>query len=87
MEKKIIGVDIKAVQFGWPLGMPQVRKLDRGIWEVRSALQGRTARVLFTVHGNSIVLLHGFIKKVRKTPNPDIRLAKTRATKLGDMTK
>ena len=83
-EKKIIGVDLKTVQFGWPLGMPEVRKLDRGIWEVRSALKGRIARVLFTVQGNSIVLLHGFIKKVRKTPYQDQRLAKTRLATLGD---
>lgn len=35
-EKKIIGEDIKIIQFGWPLGMPLVRKLDTGLWEVRS---------------------------------------------------
>jgi len=26
-EKKIIGEDIKTVQFGWPIGMPLVRPL------------------------------------------------------------
>ena len=83
-EKKIIGVDIKTVQFGWPLGMPLVRKLDRGIWEIRSAMTGRFARVLFTVHGRTIILLHGYIKKVRKTPYQDLQLAKTRAATLGD---
>ena len=82
-EKRIIGVDLKTVQFGWPLGMPLVRKLDRGIWEVRSAMRGRIARVLFTVHGKSIILLHGFIKKVQKTPYQDLWLAKTRAATLG----
>jgi len=35
-EKRIIGEDIKTVQFGWPLGMPIVRKLDSGLWKVRS---------------------------------------------------
>lgn len=33
-EMKIIGQDIKTVQFGWPLGMPLVRKLDKELWEV-----------------------------------------------------
>ena len=33
--RKTIGEDIKTVQFGWPLGMPVVRKLDRDLWEVR----------------------------------------------------
>ena len=29
--KKIIGEDIKTVQFGWPLGMPLVRGLGGGL--------------------------------------------------------
>lgn len=78
-EKKIIGEDIKTVQFGWPLGMPLVRKLDIGIWEVRSELDNRIARVLFTVHENTMVLLHGFIKKSQKTPKGDLEIAKKRA--------
>lgn len=77
-EKKIIGQDIKTVQFGWPLGMPIVRKLDRDLWEVRSHLPDRIARVLFTVSDNTMVLLHGFIKKSQKTPTDDLALAKHR---------
>ncbi|MCY4544393.1 MAG: type II toxin-antitoxin system RelE/ParE family toxin [Gemmatimonadetes bacterium] len=83
-DKKIIGIDLKTVQLNWPLGMPQIRKLDREIWEVRSVLQGRNARVLFTVQRSSVILLHGFIKKVRKTSKQDLRLAKTRSAQLGD---
>ena len=84
-DKKAIGDDIKTVQFGWPLGMPVVRRLDRRLWELRSALKGRKARVLFTVQDSTIILLHGFIKKDRKTPYQDLQLAKTRAAKLGDL--
>lgn len=58
-----IGEDIKAVQFRWPLGMPLVKKLTGKLWEVRTQLPTRIARVLFTVKGNQMVLLHGFIKK------------------------
>ena len=83
-EKKIIGEDIKTVQFGWPLGMPLVRKLDTGLWEVRSTLHDRIARVLFTVQNNLIILLHSFIKKSQKTSKQDLQLAKTRAEKLED---
>ena len=36
-QRRIIGEDIKTVQFGWPLGMPLVRTLDNGLWEVRPA--------------------------------------------------
>ena len=43
VERKIIGEDIKTVQFGWPLGMPLVAHLDSGIWEVRTRLSTRFA--------------------------------------------
>jgi phage-related protein len=38
----------------------------------------RIARVLFTVRGDELVLLHGFIKQTQKTPKDDIALAETR---------
>lgn len=78
IERKAIGEDIKTVQFGWPLGMPLVRKMGKDLWEVRIHLQTRIARVLFTVNGNSMVLLHGFIKKSSSTPADDLALAKNR---------
>lgn len=77
-ERRIIGEDIKTVQFGWPLGMPLVRKLDKGLWEVRSRLRDRIARVIFTTGENRMILLHGFIKKSQKTPQEDLELANTR---------
>jgi phage-related protein len=77
-EKKAIGEDIKTVQFGWPLGLPLVRKLEPGLWEVRSNTDAGTARVLFTVQGQYLVLLHGFIKKTSKTPLDDLSLARKR---------
>lgn len=83
-EKKIIGQDIKTIQFGWPLGMPLVRKLDKNIWEVRSNLPNRIARILFTISGDKMVLLHGFIKKSQKTPANDLELAKHRLKLLGE---
>ncbi|MEA2008509.1 MAG: type II toxin-antitoxin system RelE/ParE family toxin [Chloroflexota bacterium] len=81
-DRKTIGEDIKTVQFGWPIGMPVVRKVDKQLWEVRSRLHNRIARVIFTVEGNTMVLLHGFIKKSQKTPREDLDLAKNRSTKL-----
>lgn len=70
-----IGTDIKAVELGWPLGMPLCRAMGRGLWEVRTTLQDRIARVLFFVHDEKMILLHGFIKKDRKTPQSGIDLA------------
>lgn len=75
-DRKLVGVDIKTVEFGWPIGMPTCRSLGRGLWEVRSNLTGgRIARVLFAVQGNQMYLLHAFIKKTQKTPPTDIELA------------
>jgi phage-related protein len=74
-ERKIIGIDIMTVQFRWPLGMPLVDYLGSGVWEIRSKLRNRIARTLFFEHEGEIVLLHGFIKKTRKTPNEDRALA------------
>ena len=81
-ERRIVGEDIKTVQFGWPLGMPLVRKLDKGLWEVRSRLPDRIARVIFTSGEGRMVLLHSFIKKSQKTPQEDLELAKTRLRQL-----
>ncbi len=58
--------------------MPLVRNLDDGLWEVRSTLQNRIARIIFIMHDNTMVLLHGFIKKSEKTPQQDKDLAKKR---------
>ncbi len=82
-DRKIIGEDIKTVQFGWPLGMPLVRKMDKGLWEVRIQLHNRIARVLFTSHQGVMVLLHGFVKKSQKTPANDLKIAKQRMQTLG----
>ena len=76
--RKIIGADIKTVQFGWPLGMPVVRKLEGDLWEVRSRLPDSIARIVFTLYGGTIVLLHGFIKKTQKTSAIDLNLARSR---------
>jgi phage-related protein len=75
-DRRIIGEDIKDVEFSWPIGMPLVRSLGREIWEVRSNLpHGRIARVLFCAERECMVLLHGFIKKTQRTPKRDIDLA------------
>ena len=77
-ERLEIGGDIQAVQFGWPLGMPLVRHLQGDLWEVRTMLATRIARVIFAVHGNAMYLLHGFIKKSQKTSPADLALAQKR---------
>ena len=85
-EMREIGSDIKTVQFGWPIGMPVVDHIVGDVWEVRTRLSTRIARVLFVLEGNVMVLLHGFIKKERKTPKADLDTAKQRLKKLRSST-
>lgn len=78
-DRKIIGEDIKDVEYSWPLGMPLVRSLGHDLWEIRSNLSGgRIARVIFCVDDGRLVLLHGFIKKSQKIPKQDMELARRR---------
>jgi phage-related protein len=77
-QKKAIGEDIKAVEYSWPVGYPQVVKLDKDLWEVRTNLSVGICRVFFTIWQGYMVLLHSIIKKTQKTPQQDLDLAKKR---------
>jgi phage-related protein len=78
-DRRKIGIDLMRVQFGWPIGMPLVRSLGDGLWEVRSDLpSNRTARLVLCFHRAMLVVLHGFIKKAQKTPRADLELARRR---------
>ncbi len=68
-DRKAIGFDIKTAQYGWPIGMPLIRKLEPGMWEVRSEIKDGIARVLFTVEGG-------------KTPATDLKMARQRLADL-----
>ena len=81
-DRKTIGIDIKTVQYGWPLGMPLVRKMEPGLWEVRCDIADGSARVLFTAKAGQMVLLHGFVKKTQKTPDNELKTARNRLKKL-----
>lgn len=81
-DRKAIGEDIKTAQFGWPLGMPLIRKLGTNLWEVRSHLDAGIARVIFTADGSVMVLLHGFVKKSQRTPPGEMKTARQRLADL-----
>ncbi len=81
-ERKIIGDDVLKVQYCWPIGKPLVANLGDRLWEVRSNLGDRIARVIFCVEGRAMVLLHGFIKKTQKTPKHELDVAKKRKRQL-----
>lgn len=63
-------------QYGLSAVLPHVKKLSgTKVWEIR--ILGRdNVRVLYVILSrDSILVLHGFIKKSQKTPNKDINIA------------
>jgi phage-related protein len=78
VDRVSIGEDICDVEYEWPVGLPICRPLGSGLYEVRTTLKDRIARVFFGIEGNRMVLLHGFIKKSQSTPKPDLDLARQR---------
>ena len=75
-DRRIVGADIKEIEFDWLVGMPLCRSLGRGLWEVRSRIsRDRTVRVIFCIVRGEMNLLHGFVKKSQSTPRPDLELA------------
>ena len=73
-----IGEDLQILEFGWPIGMPVCRPLGQGLYEVRTRLKDRIARVLFGIEGRELIVLHGFIKKSQTTPKGDLEIARKR---------
>ena len=63
-DRRTIGVDLYAVQIGFPMGLPRT-----------SLPSKREVRLLFFQKNDKLIVLHGFIKKVQRTPRKDIALA------------
>ncbi|WP_309622511.1 type II toxin-antitoxin system RelE/ParE family toxin [Novosphingobium sp.] len=77
--RREIGLDLQRVQYRWPIGMPLVRPIGKGLFEVRTALpDGTIARVMFCFEGGVLFALHGFIKKTQATPASDLEIARKR---------
>jgi len=75
--RRAIGLDLQRVQYRWPVGMPLVRPLSDGLFEVRTNLPDKIiACVLFCFHEGELFALHGFIKKTRATPPEELKVAR-----------
>ena len=77
-DKKVVGADIRVVQTSFPIGLPLVRKIKPGLWEIRSDIKDGISRVFFTFVNEEIILLHGLVKKTQKTPQKEIDVAMVR---------
>ncbi len=75
-----IGDDVRYVQEKWTegLGKPYVDGFGGGLYEVRTKHDTKEYRVLFCIEDDTMILLHGFIKKTKKTPSAGVALARRR---------
>ncbi len=80
-DRKPIGIEIKTVKSGWPIGMPTCRPIGNGLignglYAVRSELSnGKIARILFCIGAGNLIGLHGFMKKTQQIPAQNLDLA------------
>jgi phage-related protein len=77
-ECNAIGQDLMDAQFAWPAEMPLCRPLAKGLFEIRTTLPDKIARVFVCFVDGNLVALHGIIKKTQKTPPDDLALARKR---------
>jgi len=69
-------------RFGAQLKEPYVKPIKgdqyKGLWELRIKFAADISRIFyFMPMGNCFVLLHGFVKKTRKTPIRELEIAKS----------
>jgi phage-related protein len=78
-DRAILGADLRTIQLGFPIGMPLCRPLKGGLFESRSSLSGKQeARLIFFQDGKLLIVVCGFIKKTRATPQSELEIARKR---------
>ena len=66
-------------EYGIDLRMPYSRVMGSGLFELRCRGPEGIGRAFYcTLKGNSIVILHAFIKKTQETPVPELKVARRR---------
>lgn len=76
-DRKIIGDDLRTVQFGWPIGMPLCKPLGDGLYEVRSKISDKKiVRLIFFQSEDNLIIVDGFIKKTQRTPKSELDYSK-----------
>jgi phage-related protein len=64
-------------EFGLPnIGLPYIRHVQDKLWEIR-AFQGRSLYI--TAAGKKVIILRCFIKKSKKLPRKELKIALERA--------
>lgn len=74
----------KLAQYG-RLGIPDAKKIGDNLFELRVRADGKQGRAFYcyTIVGNVIYILSGFIKKTQRTPKQEIKKARAIMKGLG----
>ncbi len=78
---RFVRVSLLIEEFGpVAVGMPHVRSLGRGLWEIRASGRDAIGRGIYVVaSGRRVVVVHAFIKKAQQTPERALQTAMQRA--------
>lgn len=74
--KVVRGIEL-IEQYGQNLGMPHVKKITASLYELRIRGQ-QEVRIFYAENHGRAILLHGFVKKTKKTPQREIETAQKR---------
>lgn len=66
---------------GTRLTIPYAKKIDRNLWELRTNGKQKV-RIIYSIKGNQIYIVHWFIKKSQKTPLKELNTAIRRLTEI-----
>jgi phage-related protein len=70
--------------FGLSLGEPHVAKVS-DVWELKVRSGTERYRILYFAYtGRRFILLHAFLKKTKKTPAAELRIAENRMKEYRD---
>ncbi len=79
LQARYIGLTDRMLVVGGNLGEPHTKAMGDGLFELRLMGAEGIARVMYcTLSDRRIVMLHGFIKKGRKTPRTEFEIAMQR---------
>lgn len=73
------------MELGPHIGMPHSRALGGGLFELRFRARDTTGRAAYCYRsGGRIIVLHAFVKKTRRTPPAELRVARRRLREVRD---
>ena len=79
IQARYVHLTERMVTYGANLGMPHTKAMKDGLFEMRMKSKEGIGRVFYcTLVNKRIVMLHSFLKKTKKTPLKELKIAISR---------